>query len=76
MSAENVGFCRKSPALNNQLQTSINLALGSAVATIGLIVPGVAVVAWWTNKPAALGVRSSGAVILTLFFMMAHNTLR
>ena len=43
-------------ALNNQLQTSINLTLGSAVAGIGLTVPAVSLVACWTDHPLAFGV--------------------
>ncbi len=61
-------------ALDNQLQTSINLALGSGVASIGLTVPTVSLVAWWTGSPLALGVTSGGAVLLTLSFMMALIT--
>jgi len=61
-------------ARDDQLQTSINLALGSGVATIGLTVPTVAAVAWWTGSPMALGVTPGGAVLLTLSFMMALIT--
>lgn len=61
-------------ALNNQLQTSINLTLGSAVASIGLTVPAVSVVAWWTDHQLALGVNPGGAALLTLSFMMAIIT--
>ena len=34
-------------AVGNRLQTSLNLALGSALATIGLTIPAVAVVGTW-----------------------------
>ncbi|MHB1308035.1 MAG: calcium:cation antiporter [Limisphaerales bacterium] len=61
-------------ALNNQLQTSINLALGAAVACIGLTVPTVSVIAWWTGSPLELGVSPSGGIMLTLSFMMALIT--
>lgn len=61
-------------AREDQLQTSINLALGSGVASIGLTVPTVAVVAWWTGSPMALGVTPGGAVLLALSFMMALIT--
>ena len=61
-------------ARDDQLQTSINLALGSGVASIGLTVPTVAAVAWWTGSPMALGVTPGGAVLLTLSFMMALIT--
>jgi Ca2+:H+ antiporter len=61
-------------AHNDQLQTSINLALGSGVASIGLTVPTVAAIAWWTGTPLELGVSPGGAVLLTLSFMMALIT--
>jgi Ca2+:H+ antiporter len=61
-------------ALDDQLQTSINLALGSGVASIGLTVPAVSLVAWWTGTPMALGVTPGGAVLLALSFMMALIT--
>lgn len=61
-------------AVEDRLQTSINLALGSAVASIGLTVPTVAVIAWWTDTPLALGVEAGGAVLLVLSFMMALIT--
>lgn len=61
-------------AYNNQLQTSINLSLGSAVASIGLTIPTVSMIAWWTGTPMELGVSAGGAMMLTLSFMMAHIT--
>lgn len=61
-------------ARDNQLQTSINLALGSGVASIGLTIPTVSLVAWWTGSPMALGVTPGSAVLLALSFMMALIT--
>ncbi|HRI17357.1 MAG TPA: ionic transporter y4hA [Burkholderiaceae bacterium] len=61
-------------ARDDQLQTSINLALGSGVASIGLTVPAVATIAWWTDTPLELGVTPGGAVLLALSFMMAIIT--
>ena len=61
-------------ALDDKLQTSINLALGSGVASIGLTIPAVSLVAWLTDHPLALGVNSGGAVLLALSFMMALIT--
>lgn len=58
----------------DRLQTSINLALGSAVASIGLTIPVVAAAAWWTGSPLELGVTPGGAVLLALSFMMALIT--
>jgi len=61
-------------AAADRLQTSINLALGSAVASIGLTVPTVAAIAWRTGSPLELGVSAGGAVQLVLSFMMAIIT--
>jgi Ca2+:H+ antiporter len=61
-------------ALADRLQGSINLALGSGVASIGLTIPAVAAVSWWTGVPLELGVSTGGAVLLGLSFMMALIT--
>jgi len=61
-------------ARGNRLQTSINLALGSAVACIGLTIPAVVAISLWFNLPLALGVDSGGTVLLVLSFLMAMLT--
>lgn len=61
-------------ALADRLQTSINLALGSGVASIGLTVPTVALIAWWTDTPLELGVSPGSAALLGLSFLMAMIT--
>lgn len=61
-------------AAQDRLQTSINLALGSAVASIGLTIPIVAAIAWWNGLQLELGVSPGGAVLLALSFMMALIT--
>ena len=61
-------------ALADRLQTSINLALGSGVASIGLTVPTVAAIAWWTDTPLELGVSGGSAALLGLSFLMAMIT--
>lgn len=61
-------------ALADRLQTSINLALGSGVASIGLTVPTVALIAWWTDTPLELGVSAGSAALLGLSFLMAMIT--
>jgi Ca2+:H+ antiporter len=61
-------------ARRNQLQTSINLALGSAVACIGLTVPSVTVIATVMHQPLALGVDTGPAVMLGLCFLVAMLT--
>jgi Ca2+:H+ antiporter len=61
-------------ARRNRLQTSINLALGSAVACIGLTIPSVVAISLWFSLPLALGVDSGGTVLLVLSFLMAMLT--
>lgn len=63
-----------SAALADRLQTSINLALGSGVASIGLTIPVVAVVALWTGVPLELGVSPGNSALLMLSFVMALIT--
>lgn len=61
-------------AARDRLQSSINLALGSAVACIGLTVPTVAVVAWWIGQPLELGISQGSTVLMVLGFMVAMIT--
>ncbi|WP_298609389.1 ionic transporter y4hA [uncultured Thiothrix sp.] len=53
-------------AANNQLQTSLNLAFGSALATIGLTIPVVAIVAIAMDMTLVLGLDSKSIVLLVL----------
>jgi Ca2+:H+ antiporter len=67
-------FAALRAAQRNQLQTSINLALGSAVACIGLTVPAVTVIAIWLGQPLALGIDNVSTVLLVLSFLVAILT--
>lgn len=60
------GFAALRAAANNQLQTSLNLAFGSALATIGLTIPVVAVVALMMDMTLVLGLDSKSVVLLVL----------
>ena len=64
-----VGAARK-----NDLQKSINLALGSSLATIGLTVPAVAVVAYTLDKQLVLGLNAPEMVLLVLTFVLSMLT--
>ncbi|HEX2532945.1 MAG TPA: ionic transporter y4hA [Chitinophagaceae bacterium] len=59
-------------ARKNRLQTSLNLALGSALASIGLTIPAVAVVSVVSGFPVSLGIDTKSMVllILSLFTIM------
>jgi Ca2+:H+ antiporter len=61
-------------AARNRLQASINLALGSAVASIGLAVPSVALVSSWIGQPLQLGISEGGSVLMALGFVVAIIT--
>lgn len=61
-------------AARNRLQASINLALGSAVASIGLTVPAVALVSFWIGQPLELGISAGASVLMALGFVVAMIT--
>ncbi|HEY6632616.1 MAG TPA: ionic transporter [Rhizobiaceae bacterium] len=53
-------------SLRNELQRSLNIALGSACATIGLTIPAVAVASLITGRELTLGLSSGDTVLLLL----------
>jgi Ca2+:H+ antiporter len=59
----------------NRLQTAMNLALGSALATIGLTIPAVAVVSIVLGTPLTLGLGSKEEVLLALTLLVSVMTL-
>jgi Ca2+:H+ antiporter len=59
----------------NQLQTSMNLALGSALASIGLTIPTVAFVSIAMAQPLALGLGAREEVLLAVTLFVAVLTL-
>jgi Ca2+:H+ antiporter len=59
----------------NRLQTSLNLALGSALATIGLTIPAVAALSLFQDLPLALGLDPRGIVLLSLTLLVSGLTL-
>jgi Ca2+:H+ antiporter len=62
-------------ALANRLQTSLNLGLGSALATIGLSIPAVSALSLWVDLPIALGLDSKSTVLLFLTLIVASLSL-
>jgi len=62
-------------ARQNRLQTSLNLALGSALASIGLTIPTVAIVAAATGWRLELGLDAKGTVLLALSLILATLSL-
>jgi Ca2+:H+ antiporter len=59
----------------NRLQTSFNLAYGSALASIGLTIPVVAVASLWMGLPLVLGLEPKDLVLLMLTFVVSAITL-
>ncbi len=62
-------------ARRNRLQTSLNLALGSALATIGLTIPSVAIVSLVLALPLALGIDAKSMTLLALSLFVATLSL-
>jgi Ca2+:H+ antiporter len=59
----------------NRLQTSLNLAIGSALASIGLTIPVVVVAAIWLGFPLSLGLAAKDLVLLALTCVVSVLTL-
>jgi Ca2+:H+ antiporter len=62
-------------ALANRLQTSLNLALGSALASIALTIPAVAAVSIALGQPLTLGLDEKSQVLLALTLLVGVITL-
>ena len=59
----------------NRLQSSLNLALGSALASIGLTIPTVAAIAIFFNLPLSLGISDLNMTLMYLSFFIGALTL-
>jgi Ca2+:H+ antiporter len=59
----------------NRLQTSMNLAIGSALASIGLTIPVVAVAAIIFGLPLVMGLEPKDLVLLAVTFVVSTVTL-
>ena len=62
-------------ALRNRMQTSLNLALGSALASIGLTIPAVAAVSILIDMPLALGLDAKETALLAITLLVSATTL-
>jgi Ca2+:H+ antiporter len=63
-------------AAANRLQSSLNLAIGSAIASIGLTIPAVAILANYMGWPLQLGLDAQSTVMLVLSLFVVALTLR
>jgi Ca2+:H+ antiporter len=70
------GFAALRAALANRLQTSLNLALGSALASIGLTIPAVSLLSLWMNSHLRLGIDSRSSLLLMLSLFVTVLVLR
>ncbi|MGY1784050.1 calcium:proton antiporter [Geodermatophilus sp. SYSU D00698] len=62
-------------ARRNRLQTSLNLAFGSAMASIGLTIPAIAVASIWLDGPLLLGLGATQMVLLAVTVVVAVLTV-
>jgi len=69
------GLAAVRAARANRLQTSLNLALGSALATIGLTIPAVTVTSFVLGLPLGLGLDTKGTVLLALTLFIGALSL-
>jgi Ca2+:H+ antiporter len=62
-------------ARRDEVQTSLNLAYGSAMASIGLTIPAIAVASIWLDGPLTLGLTSMQIVLLFISVLVAILTV-
>jgi len=72
LSPESLGAGRA--ALANQLQRSVNILLGSVLATISLTVPAVLVIGFITHQSIVLGLSSVDTILLLLTLVLSTLT--
>jgi Ca2+:H+ antiporter len=62
-------------AMRNRIQTSLNLAYGSAIASIGLTIPSIAVASIWLDTRLVLGLGGLQIVLLALTVVVSVLTV-
>ena len=62
-------------ARRDRVQSSINLALGSAIASIGLTIPTIAVASIWLQGPLVLGLEPTQLVLFAITAVVAALTV-
>jgi len=68
-------FAALQAAKANQLQSSLNLALGSGAASIALTIPVVSAYTIYEGRPLVLGLEAKSTAFFTLTFVTAALTL-
>ena len=62
-------------AARDRMQTSFNLAYGSALASIGLTIPAIAVASIWIDGPLLLGLSGTELVLLAVTAVVGSLTV-
>lgn len=62
-------------AARDQVQTGLNLAYGSAMASIGLTIPAIAIASIWLDGPLALGLTEMQIVLLVMTVFVSILTV-
>ncbi|MEW2546943.1 ionic transporter y4hA [Streptomyces sp. NPDC047002] len=62
-------------ARRDHVQTSLNLAYGSAIASIGLTIPAIALATVWIKGPLVLGLSPTHMVLLALTLIVSGLTV-
>jgi Ca2+:H+ antiporter len=69
------GLAASRAALRNRMQTSLNLAYGSSIASIGLTIPAIAVASIWLEGPLVLGLGPVQIVLLVITLIVSILTI-
>jgi len=69
------GLAAYRAAIANRLQTSMNLSLGSALATIGLTIPAVASASILLGRPLTLGLDAKEELLLAVTLLVCLLTI-
>ena len=70
-----LGVAAARAALRNRIQISLNLAFGSALASIGLTIPTIAIASIWLEGPPELGLGPTQMVLLALTVVVGVLTV-
>jgi Ca2+:H+ antiporter len=62
-------------AVRGRIQTSLNLAYGSAIASIGLTIPTIALASIWLDGPLVLGLGPTQMVLFALTVVVSVLTV-
>lgn len=68
-------FAAARAALRHRIQISLNLGYGSAMASIGLTIPAIALASVWLEGPLLLGLGSTQMVLLALTVVVSVLTV-